>query len=62
MFAALDIGTSALVAQRTRMMAIRKTWPTSPVTRNERGESAPPATRFPVFQTDEQVGAYGAAG
>lgn len=63
MLAALDISTSALVAQRTRMTAIANNLANISTTRNEAGEAKPYQPRYVVFQTDEAVqGAFGAAG
>jgi flagellar basal-body rod protein FlgC len=54
MFGSLDISTSALLAQRTRMDAISGNIANLSTTRNEAGESAPYQPRFVVFRTDEQ--------
>lgn len=62
MFAALDISTSALVAQRLRMTAIAGNLANIMTTRNENGEPEPYQPRFVVFQVDDSVGAFGAAG
>ena len=62
MFPALDISTSALVAQRTRMNAISSNLANISTTHNERGEPEPYQPRFVVFQADEGVGAFGAPG
>lgn len=62
MFPALDISTSALVAQRVRMNAISSNLANLSTTHNEAGEPIPYQPRFVVFQTDESVGAGGAAG
>jgi flagellar basal-body rod protein FlgC len=61
-FPALDISTSGLVAQRTRMNAISSNLANVSTTHNERGEPAPYQARFVVFQSDDSVGAHGAAG
>lgn len=53
MFGSLDISTSALLAQRTRMDAISGNIANLSTTRNEAGESAPYQPRFVVFKTDE---------
>jgi flagellar basal-body rod protein FlgC len=55
MFSALDISTSALVAQRVRLNAISSNLANISTTRNEAGELAPYQRRFTVFRTDEGV-------
>src|SRR5215831_2903794 len=55
MFNSLDISTSALVAQRTRMDAISGNIANLSTTRNELGESVPYQPRFVVFKTDDQL-------
>jgi flagellar basal-body rod protein FlgC len=62
MFPALDISTSALIAQRTRMNAISSNLANISTTHNERGEPEPYQPRFVVFQADESLGTNGAAG
>lgn len=62
MFPALDISTSALVAQRTRMNAISGNLANMSTTHNEAGEAVPYQPRFVVFEADESVGAGGALG
>lgn len=62
MFAAMDISTSALVAQRTRMNVCSGNIANISTTRNEQGEPAPYQPRYVVFQTDDTVGAHGGAG
>ena len=62
MFPALDISTSALVAQRMRMNAIASNLANISTTRNEQGEPEPYKPRFVMFQTDPSVGSHGAAG
>lgn len=63
MFSALDISTSALVAQRVRLNAITSNMANVSTTRNEAGELAPYQPRFVVFQTDQNVRSpEGAAG
>ena len=52
MFTALDISTSALVAQRTRLNAISSNLANISTTRNEQGESVPYTPRYVTFQTD----------
>ena len=62
MFPSLDISTSALIAQRTRMNAISSNLANISTTHNEQGEPVPYQPRFVIFQTDESVGTGGAAG
>lgn len=62
MLPALDISTSALVAQRVRMNAISSNIANVSTTHNEAGEPVPYQARYVIFQTDDSVGAHGAAG
>ncbi len=63
MFSAMDISTSAMVAQRTRLNAITGNIANISTTRNENGEPEAYQPRFVIFQTDDTVGqALGAAG
>lgn len=62
MFSAIDVSTSALVAQRVRMNAISGNLANMSTTHNEAGEPSPYQPRFVIFQTDESVGGGGAAG
>jgi flagellar basal-body rod protein FlgC len=62
MFTAIDVSASALVAQRTRMTAISGNLANLSTTHNEAGEATPYQPRFVIFQTDDSVGAEGAAG
>jgi flagellar basal-body rod protein FlgC len=62
MFPALDISTSGLVAQRTRITAISSNLANISTTHNERGEPEAYKPRFVVFQTDQSIGGQGAAG
>ena len=55
MLSALDISTSALVAQRTRLNAISSNIANMSTTRNERGEADPYRARYVTFQTDTNV-------
>ena len=55
MISAMDISTSALVAQRTRLNAIASNIANMSTTRNEDGEIEPYKARFTVFQTDEDL-------
>jgi flagellar basal-body rod protein FlgC len=61
-FPSLDISTSALVAQRTRMNVISQNLANISTTRNEAGEAEPFQKRFTLVQSDESVGGRGAAG
>lgn len=61
MFSALDLSTSALVAQRARLNAISSNIANLSTTRNEAGESAPYQPRFTIFQTDETIQGPGGA-
>jgi len=63
MISALDISSSALVAQRIRMNAISSNIANMSSVRNENGELEPYQARFVVLQTDQQNSTpYGAAG
>ena len=63
MITALDISTSALVAQRSRMDAIAGNLANMSTTRDENGDIQPYQARFTVFQTDEELQtAQGAVG
>ncbi|MEE8452623.1 MAG: flagellar basal body rod protein FlgC [Thermoguttaceae bacterium] len=62
MFAALDISTSGLVAQRVRMNAISSNIANMSTTHNEQGERVPYQPKYTVFQTDDEIGAHGAPG
>jgi flagellar basal-body rod protein FlgC len=62
MLPALDISSSALVAQRIRMNAISSNLANISTTRNESGELEPYQPKFVIFQTDPGVGANGAPG
>lgn len=52
---ALDISTSALVAQRTRLNAIASNLANMSTTRNENGEVEPYRARFVIFQEDDRI-------
>jgi len=56
MLAALDISTTALVSQRTRLNAIASNIANISTTHNEEGERVPYQPRFVILQTDESVG------
>src|SRR5688500_16515504 len=63
MLSALDISTSALVAQRMRLNAISSNLANMSSVRNENGEIAPYQARYVVLQTDDSVqGSQGAVG
>lgn len=63
MISALDISTSALVAQRTRLNAIASNLANMSTTRNEKGELQPYQARYVTFETnDELITSDGAAG
>ncbi len=64
MITALDISTSALVAQRIRMDTISSNLANlSSMQRNANGEMEPYQAKYVMFQTDEQLSTpYGAAG
>jgi flagellar basal-body rod protein FlgC len=55
MFTSLDVSTSALVAQRTRLNAISSNIANMSTTRNEYGEPVPYQPRFVTFQTDNTL-------
>ena len=55
MFASLDISTSALIAQRTRLDAIASNVANMSTTHNEAGQVAPYQPRFVIFQTDHDI-------
>lgn len=62
MLSALDISTSGLLAQRTRMNAISSNLANLSTVVNEAGEAEPYQPRFTVFQSDPSVGEHGASG
>jgi flagellar basal-body rod protein FlgC len=63
MLSALDISTSALVAQRLRMAAISNNVANVSSTHNEAGEAKPYQPRYVIFQTDDSIqSGVGAAG
>ena len=63
MFASLDISTSGLIAQQTRLTAVSSNIANVSSLRNENGEIAPYRARYPVFVADEeQATASGAVG
>jgi flagellar basal-body rod protein FlgC len=63
MLSALDISTSALVAQRVRLDAVAGNLANMSSLRNERGEIEPYQARYVIFQTDtSKTTSEGAAG
>jgi flagellar basal-body rod protein FlgC len=54
-FSSLDVSTSALVAQRTRLNAISSNIANMSTTRNEYGEPVPYQPRYVTFETDTKV-------
>lgn len=63
MISAMDISTSALVAQRTRLNTISGNIANMSTLRDENGDIKPYQSRFVVFQTDEEMSSTdGAAG
>lgn len=61
MLSSLDISSSALVAQRTRLNAISSNIANMSTMRDENGELKPYQSRYVVFQADEDVRAPGDA-
>jgi len=56
MMSALDISTSALVAQRVRMDTVSSNLANmSSLTRNANGEMQPYQAKYPIFQTDDKL-------
>ena len=56
MMSALDISTSALVAQRVRMDTVSSNLANmSSLTRNPNGEMQPYQAKYPIFQTDDKL-------
>ncbi len=62
MISALDISTSALVAQRVRLNTISGNIANMSTIKNEDGENKPYQPRFAVFQTDDKTTEGGASG
>ena len=62
MLPALDISTSALVANRVRMNVISGNLANVSTTHNESGEAVPYQKRFVVLQADDEIGRHGSAG
>ncbi len=59
MFSSLDVSTSGLVAQRTRLNAISSNIANMSTTRNEQGQPEAYQPRFVTFQTDNSVSTPG---
>jgi len=62
MFPALDISSSGLAAQRIRMNARSSNIANVSTTHNEAGERDPYRAKYVIFQTEPDIGAYGAEG
>ncbi|MCA9192751.1 MAG: flagellar basal body rod protein FlgC [Planctomycetales bacterium] len=63
MLSALDISTSALVAQRVRLNAISGNLANMTSLQDENGKPQPYQPRFTIFQTDDEIATQdGAAG
>jgi len=58
----MDLSTSGLMAQRTRMMTTAGNLANINTNRNENGELKPYEPRFVVFQADPSLGTNGSAG
>ncbi|MEQ8791435.1 MAG: flagellar basal body rod protein FlgC [Pirellulaceae bacterium] len=55
MLSSLDISTSALVAQRTRLDAVASNIANMSTLRDENGDPQPYESRFVIFQTDDTL-------
>jgi flagellar basal-body rod protein FlgC len=62
MFAAYNVSTSALVAQRMRLDAITGNIANMSTTHNEKGQTQPYQPRFVIFQADPTIGDRGTPG
>jgi flagellar basal-body rod protein FlgC len=62
MLSAINISSSALVAERARMDAISSNLANISTTHDENGEPAPYQPKFVILQTDPSIGSNGAAG
>lgn len=62
MLSALDISTSALVAQRTRLNAVSGNIANISSLKDENGEAKPYQAREVVFRTDDSLSTTGASG
>lgn len=61
MFPSLDISTSGLIAQRTRLNVISSNIANMSSTRNEAGEAEPFQAKFVVLETDDKIKGSGGA-
>jgi flagellar basal-body rod protein FlgC len=62
MLSAINISSSALVAERARMDAISSNLANISTTHNENGEPVPYQPKFVILQTDPSIGSGGAVG
>jgi flagellar basal-body rod protein FlgC len=62
MLSAINISSSALVAERARMDAISSNLANISTTHDENGQPVPYTPKFVILQTDPSVGSNGAAG
>ena len=62
MLRALDISTSALVAERTRLNAVAGNIANISTLKNEKGEAKPYRAREVVFQADDEISTQGGSG
>ncbi len=62
MFSALDVSTSALIAQRIRLNTISGNIANINSIQDENGKAQPYQARFTIFETDEKQAAGGAPG
>jgi flagellar basal-body rod protein FlgC len=61
MISALDVSTSALVAQRVRLNAISGNIANISTLQDENGNAQPYQQRYTIFETDESLVAHGGA-
>ena len=62
MLSAINISSSALVAERARMDAISSNLANISTTHDENGQPVPYTPKFVILQTDPSIGSNGAAG
>lgn len=62
MLKAIDVSTSALIAQRKRLDVVSGNIANMSTLKNEKGEAEPYKARHVIFQTDTQTTASGASG
>jgi flagellar basal-body rod protein FlgC len=62
MLSSLDLSTSALVANRARMNVISQNLANISTTHDEAGQPVPFKKRYVVLQSEDGIGAHGAAG